>query len=349
MIVYHLLHNHYIISDIGGDRLKKIITALAVLAAVAAAALFFAASNEVKSDFFAMDTYVSAKVKGFAAKESAAGISSLVRELDSELLSRYSDSSEISRINSQPATVLSDGMLDYITQLLDVGKQSGGKFDIALGSVSDLWSFNSTPRVPSDGELTAALADSGVDRLSLSGSTLTRAGSAVLDLGSAGKGIALDEIKKYLSDEKISSAVVAVGGSVLLCGKGHFTVGIRDPWGDAGRSVLTVKLGAGCVSTSGSYERCFEQGGKRYHHILDPDTGLPVDNGLVSVTVISDSGLLSDALSTACFVLGVEDGAKLAAKYGCEAIFITEGKEVICTDGVRSSVTAVDGSYKITE
>lgn len=329
--------------------MKKILIALAVVAAVAAAAIFFASSNEVKREFFAMDTFVSAKVKGFAAKDAAGGISTLVRELDSKQLSRYTSGSEISRINSEAEAVLSDEMRDYITELLEVGKMSGGKFDIALGAVSDLWSFNDSPRVPSTDELTEALSRSGSDKLSLNGNTLTRADGCIIDLGSAGKGIALDKVKSYLSDKKISSAVVSVGGSVLLYGKGSFNVGVRDPWGDAGRSVMTVKLGAGCVSTSGSYERCFEQGGKRYHHILDPDTGLPVENGLVSVTVISDSGLLSDALSTACFVLGAEGGAKLAAKYGCEAIFITEDKKVICTDGIKPNVTVLADGYTVVE
>lgn len=329
--------------------MKKILIALAVVAAVAAAAIFFASSNEVKREFFAMDTFVSAKVKGFAAKDAAGGISTLVRELDSKQLSRYTSGSEISRINSEAETVLSDEMRDYITELLEVGKMSGGKFDIALGAVSDLWSFNDSPRVPSTDELTEALSRSGSDKLSLSGNTFTRADGCIIDLGSAGKGIALDKVKSYLSDKKICSAVVSVGGSVLLYGKGSFNVGVRDPWGEAGRSVMTVKLGAGCVSTSGSYERCFEQGGKRYHHILDPDTGLPVENGLVSVTVISDSGLLSDALSTACFVLGAEGGAKLAAKYGCEAIFITEDKKVICTDGIKPNVTVLADGYTVVE
>ena len=329
--------------------MKKILIALAVVAAVAAAAIFFASSNEVKREFFAMNTFVSAKVKGFAAKDAAGGISTLVRELDSKQLSRYTSGSEISRINSEAEAVLSDEMRDYITELLEVGKMSGGKFDIALGAVSDLWSFNDSPRVPSTDELTEALSRSGSDKLSLSGNTLTRADGCIIDLGSAGKGIALDKVKSYLSDKKISSAVVSVGGSVLLYGKGSFNVGVRDPWGDAGRSVMTVKLGAGCVSTSGSYERCFKQGGKRYHHILDPDTGLPVENGLVSVTVISDSGLLSDALSTACFVLGAEGGAKLAAKYGCEAIFITEDKKVICTDGIKPNVTVLADGYTVVE
>lgn len=329
--------------------MKKILIALAVVAAVAAAAIFFASSNEVKREFFAMDTFVSAKVKGLAAKDAAGGISTLVRELDSKQLSRYTSGSEISRINSEAEAVLSDEMRDYITELLEVGKMSGGKFDIALGAVSDLWSFNDSPRVPSTDELTEALSRSGSGKLSLSGNTLTRADGCIIDLGSAGKGIALDKVKSYLSDKKISSAVVSVGGSVLLYGKGSFNVGVRDPWGEAGRSVMTVKLGAGCVSTSGSYERCFEQGGKRYHHILDPDTGLPVENGLVSVTVISDSGLFSDALSTACFVLGAEGGAKLAAKYGCEAIFITEDKKVICTDGIKPNVTVLADGYTVVE
>ena len=298
--------------------MKKILIALAVVAAVAAAAIFFASSNEVKREFFAMNTFVSAKVKGFAAKDAAGGISTLVRELDSKQLSRYTSGSEISRINSEAETVLSDEVRDYITELLEVGKMSGGKFDIALGAVSDLWSFNDSPRVPSTDELSEALSRSGSDKLSLSGNTLTRADGCIIDLGSAGKGIALDKVKSYLSDKKISSAVVSVGGSVLLYGKGSFNVGVRDPWGEAGRSVMTVKLGAGCVSTSGSYERCFEQGGKHYHHILDPDTGLPVE---IQDNVITGRGA-GDSFKFAIGIVSMLKGKDAADKVSKELLLI---------------------------
>lgn len=328
--------------------MKKIIVYFVVLAAVAAAALFFAVTNEEKCDFFAMDTLISVKVEGLECKSGSEEIQKLINSLDSEMLSRFSESSELGKINSQAQSKPDKKILGYLEKLFEVCRLSDGKYDITLGAVSDLWSFTDSPRVPAENELANALSHTGYEKIEINEGTLTRTDAeTVIDLGSAGKGIALDETKELLREKSIRSAVVSVGGSVLLYGKGSFTVGVRDPFGDAGRSVLTLKLGEGCVSTSGSYERRFEQDGKSYHHILDPDTGMPAENGLVSVTVISDSGLLSDALSTACFVLGIDDGSALAEKLGCEAIFITEDKKISCTDGVRDKITVLEEEYSL--
>ncbi len=326
--------------------MKKIIISFLVLAAAAVAALFFAVTNEEKRDFFAMDTLISVKVEGLESKSCSEEVQELISSLDSEMLSRFSENSELGKINSHSESKPSEKMLGYLEKLLEVCRLSGGKYDITLGSVSDLWSFTDSPRVPDNDELKDALSHTGYDKIEISGDTLTRTDyETLIDLGSAGKGIALDEVKTLLDEKNIRSAVVSVGGSVLLYGKGSFTVGVRDPWGDAGRSVLSLKLGEGCVSTSGSYERRFEQGGKSYHHILDPYTGMPAENGLVSVTVISESGMLGDALSTACFVLGIEDGIALAEKLDCEAIFITDGKKISCTDGIRDKISVLEEEY----
>ena len=154
----------------------------------------------------------------------------------------------------------------------------------------------------------------------------------------------LDEIKGILDSSGIKEAVISAGGSILVYGSRDFTVGIKDPEGGSGYiAVLTVPQS--CVSTSGSYERFFEADGKRYHHILDPKTGYPADNGLISVTVISQSGILSDALSTACFVCGIEDGMALAEEYGCEAVFIDNNHRIYVTEGIRDSIEITDGAY----
>ena len=170
-----------------------------------------------------------------------------------------------------------------------------------------------------------------------------------VDFGAAGKGIALDEIKDYLETTKTKEAVISVGGSILLYGEKNFTVGIKDPEGNAGRHVAILNVGEGCVSTSGSYERFFEENGKRYHHILDPDSGYPAQSGVVSVTVVSESGILSDALSTACFVLGIEKGGALAAEYGCETVFIDENKKLYVSEGLKDKIEISDTSYSLAE
>ena len=173
-----------------------------------------------------------------------------------------------------------------------------------------------------------------------------------LDLGAVGKGIACDVVQDYLKKQKeVSGAVVAVGGSILLYGSKSdgtdWNVAVQDPRGQDGEAMGVLSLaGTTNVSTSGDYEKYFMQDGKRYHHILDPSTGYPAESGLISVTVVSDSGLLSDGLSTACFVLGKEKGEKLLESYGAEGIFIDQNKKVTVTKGLQNKFKILNDKYK---
>lgn len=173
-----------------------------------------------------------------------------------------------------------------------------------------------------------------------------------LDLGAVGKGIACGVVQDYLKKQKeVSGAVIAVGGSILLYGSkadgSDWNVAVQNPRGQDGEAMGVLSLsGTTNVSTSGDYEKYFMQDGKRYHHILDPSTGYPADSGLISVTIVSDSGLLSDGLSTACFVLGKEKGQKLLETYGAEGIFIDQNKKVTVTKGLKDKFTILNEKYK---
>lgn len=173
-----------------------------------------------------------------------------------------------------------------------------------------------------------------------------------LDLGAVGKGIACDVVQDYLKKQKeVGGAVIAVGGSILLYGSkadgSDWNVAVQNPRGQDGEAMGVLSLsGTTNVSTSGDYEKYFMQDGKRYHHILDPSTGYPADSGLISVTIVSDSGLLSDGLSTACFVLGKEKGQKLLETYGAEGIFIDQNKKVTVTKGLKDKFTILHEEYK---
>ena len=173
-----------------------------------------------------------------------------------------------------------------------------------------------------------------------------------LDLGAVGKGIACDVVQDYLKKQKeVSGAVIAVGGSILLYGSkadgSDWNVAVQNPRGQDGEAMGVLSLsGTTNVSTSGDYEKYFMQDGKRYHHILDPSTGYPADSGLISVTIVSDSGLLSDGLSTACFVLGKEKGEKLLEIYGAEGVFIDQNKKVTVTKGLKDKFTILNKEYK---
>ena len=173
-----------------------------------------------------------------------------------------------------------------------------------------------------------------------------------LDLGAVGKGIACDVVQDYLKKQKeVSGAVIAVGGSILLYGSkadgSDWNVAVQNPRGQDGEAMGVLSLsGTTNVSTSGDYEKYFMQDGKRYHHILDSSTGYPADSGLISVTIVSDSGLLSDGLSTACFVLGKEKGEKLLETYGAEGVFIDQNKKVTVTKGLKDKFTILNKEYK---
>ncbi len=330
-----------------GERMKRksvgIILAVS-LTAVIGFLIYSHFSGNFEYDFFAMDTYNSLKISGFGSAGIADEIESLVYDLDVNILSRQSESSALSALNRNHGGPLGDDLRGYLDTLLDVYSKSGGRFDFTLGTVSDLWGFGKEGKVPDTGELNEALSLTGADKIKIKDGELTIPEGAVIDFGSAGKGIGLDVIRDtILKKSRISRAVVSLGGSVLTYGKKEFRVAVNDPFESGTMAVLT--LPSCCVSTSGSYERFFEQDGRRYHHILDPETGYPVDNGLVSVTVVSDSGILSDALSTACFACGLDKGMELARTYGCDALFIDSDKNVYITEGLEGKTEITKDGY----
>lgn len=329
---------------------KKALIAAAVclLAGIAAVIYFACAPKTATADFFAMDTYMNFKVTGKNADAVISEAKAETERLDKEILSRQSAGSEVDTLNENHGGILSERLKEYLESLLGVYEKSGGGYDFTLGAVSDLWGFGKNPAVPDENELKNALKLTGADKLRLNDRNIAIPQGAVLDFGSAGKGIVLDEVKGILDNSDVREAVISAGGSILVYGKREFTVGIKDPEGGNGYvAVLTVPQT--CVSTSGSYERYFESEGKRYHHILDPETGCPADNSLISVTVISQSGILSDALSTACFVCGIEDGMRLAEEYGCEAVFIDNNHRIYASAGIKDSIEITGGAYSFAD
>lgn len=329
---------------------KKIISvaviAVALIAAVFSDNIFVKTAGE---SFFAMNTVCSSKVSGSDSKEVLLNIHRIVKNLDEEMLSRQNENSAVSKLNENRGGEIDKKLFEYFSVLLDVCKKSGGKFDFTLGAVSDLWDFGGDADLPDAAKLKETLSHSGSEKITLTENSVVYGDSFTVDFGAAGKGIALDEIKNHLEKTETKEAVISIGGSILLYGEKDFTVGIRNPEGNAGSYAAILNLDGCCVSTSGGYERFFEKDGKTYHHILDPETGCPAESGVVSVTVVSQSGILSDALSTACFVLGIENGAALAKKYGCETVFIDENKKLWVSDGLRDKIEISDSSYSLAD
>ena len=153
-----------------------------------------------------------------------------------------------------------------------------------------------------------------------------------IDLGAVGKGMACDMLKAYFDMSDMQGAIISVGGSILAWGDHNkagdkWQIAIAHPRSE-GEYLGVLSLDEGFVSTSGDYERYFEENGKRYHHIIDATKGYPAETDLVSVTIVCDSGIISDALSTACFILGEEKSMPLLEKYAASAIFVDKDMNI---------------------
>ncbi len=314
---------------------KKLLFAVLILLAAATAGSIvydWVVSKTVTDDFFAMDTTVSVRYTGRVQQDEIDRIRAAVLHLDTDVLSRTSEKSEIAAVNRGHGGTVDRQTAAWLQTLRELENKSGYAFTADLGALTELWGIGTeNERVPDDDEIRAVLAH--IKKWNVDGTKVTVDDGAILDLGAVGKGIACDEIKNGLQKTKAKKAIAAVGGSVLLYAKDPnavFRVGIRDPRGEVNDYAAILTAGSGCISTSGSYERVFTApDGKAYHHIFDPATGRPARSGLQSVTVLCDSGLLSDALSTACFVLGCEKSVGLLQAYGAKAVFITEDDRVL--------------------
>ena len=329
--------------------------------------------QEYSKTDFVMSTVLSEKIYG--TKDVTQDIKEELDKLEKEQLSWREDSSVVSQINADAQkgtkTKLDSDMTSWVETSLELAKRSNGAFDPTIGRLTRLWNIEGdNPKVPSKQEIKNTLKDTGYTKIHLEKiefqntaknkknvdkdgavSSIYIEDQCTLDLGAVGKGIACDVAQNYLKQQKeVSGAVIAVGGSILLYGSkadgSDWNVAVQNPRGQDGEAMGVLSLsGTTNVSTSGDYEKYFMQDGKRYHHILDPSTGYPAESGLISVTVVSDNGLLSDGLSTACFVLGKEKGQKLLEAYGAEGIFIDQNKKVTVTKGLKDKFTILDEEY----
>jgi thiamine biosynthesis lipoprotein len=268
-----------------------------------------------------------------------------------QLYSRTISTSEIYRINNSSGTVegLSKDTIDIIQKSLKYSELSQGAFDITVEPVTSLWNFGQeNQRLPSQEEITMGLKSVGYQNLVVSDNSVTLLKDNMgIDLGAVAKGYIADKVKEYLLSRGVHSAIINLGGNVLCVGGkpdgSAFKIGIQKPFEDRSETVAIMNLSDVSVVSSGIYERYFEQDGVLYHHILDPSTGYPYDNELISVTIISDSSTDGDCLSTTCFALGLEKGLELINSlentYAC---FITEDGQLHYSEGFLDNITVTE-------
>lgn len=282
------------------------------------------------------DTVISVQIFDSVDEDVLKGCEKLCKKYDSMFSNKIEDS-EISRINSaggNPVEV-SKETIKLIKKGIYYSEMSDGAFDITIAPVSNLWDFKAeTPLVPSPEAIAEAVSHVNYENIIIRDNTVKLTDPhAGIDLGAIAKGYIADRIKDYLEDEGVRHAMINLGGNVLAMDSkldgSDYNIGIQKPFDETGEPITSVKISDKSVVTSGIYQRYFKADGKIYHHILDPNTGYPCENNLYSVTILTDSSLTADALSTTCFLLGYDRGMKLINQLdNVDAVFITNDNQI---------------------
>ena len=301
--------------------------------------------NKLSRTDYLLDTVVTLTLYGAGEADLDAAFGE-IRRL-SDLMDAYSPASDLGRLQAaagQTPVKIAPETMELLLFARDMYEQTAGRLDVTVGPLIDLWNIRGGGHFPTEAERSAALSLLGMDDLVLNetdGTAYLARPSMRLDLGALAKGYIADRVKALLLDRGVNSGVIDLGRNILLLGEKPggeaFSIGIQSP-GEAGELLRVLALRDRSLVTSGTYERYFDYGGQRYHHVLDPFTGFPAEKGLLAVTVLSDSSLLGDALSTACLLLGVDEGLKLVDSLSeAEALFVLEDGSVRTTAGFPES------------
>lgn len=326
------------------DRRKKIILALLLATVIVIISFIYnnyiAQAEPISKSGFYFNTVIEIQLND-TTDESLIDACFELADTYEHYFSRTLKGSDIYNLNHAdggPVTV-HDETLELIEAGIYYGQLSNGAFDISIGALSDLWDItNNDGTIPNAADIEAAAATVGYEQINIAGNTirLTTPGM-MLDLGGIAKGYAADAMKEFLNEHGVHEGFVNLGGNVLTLGEkadgSSYRIGIREPFGADGSIITAVEVDDKSVVTSGRYERYFEKDGHIYHHILNPATGYPYDNDLNGVTILSDSSMEGDALSTICFALGMEKGMELITSMpNVEAIFIDTDNQLHYTD-----------------
>ena len=310
-------------------------------------------SEASESEIFALDTAITLKVYGSKRVEVLKKLEDKINELD-DMLSTGKETSEVSRLNRSGGAVLSPTMANLIKRSKAIYNKTDGLFDITIYPLMELWGFpTKNYKVPSGKEIAEKLKLVGFDKIDFNEETrkiLFKNKGMEIDFGGIGKGYITDELVKILTDEKVESAIINLGGNVFGFRKkpdgSLWNIAIRDP-NEPDKYMAAIRLEDSAVITSGGYERYFEENGIIYHHILDPRTGKPSDSGLKSVSIISKDGTLADALSTSLFIMGEEKAIGYWKENGndFDILLMTNDNRLLVSAGIKDKV--ISDNYKI--
>lgn len=314
----------------------------AVILAVISSCGSSPAQEEASRRLFAMDTVITVRAFGQESENAVNAAADRLIQLE-KLLSVTDGNSDIGRLNRLGTSEVSAGTAHVISEALKVCESTDGALDITIYPVLREWGFTTGDmHVPDDEALSAALEKTGYENVRVEGNTVTLPDGYMLDLGSCAKGHAGDEMLAEMSALGITSALVNLGGNVQTLGTkpdgSEWAVGIANPFSPS-ELLGVLQIHDKAVVTSGGYQRYFtDESGNVYIHILDPKTGRPADSGLVSVTVVGDSGLMCDALSTSLFVMGRERALEYRREHGgFGLVLVTDDGRIFITGNIAES------------
>jgi len=314
-----------------------------------------------------MDTAVTLSAYGKNSKEAVEESFQKLDELD-KMASTTISESDVYKINScsgKSYVKVHPEILKMIETSIEYSKLSDGAFDITLGPIINLWGIGTdNERLPSDEEIKAKLKLVGYDQISINendNSIMLKKEGMAIDLGGIAKGFAADEVLKIYKKYNIENGLINLGSSsIYALGKNkdnnQWSVGIKHPRSeDSNNYIGIIRLSNESLSTSGDYERFFIKDNKRYHHIIDPKTGYPVDNGAMSDTIVidggtPDNGMLADILTTTVFTLGPEKGLKLIdslSNVSCE--ITTSDYTVYTSKGFKDRIVDLNKEFKFVD
>ncbi|MCR5556257.1 MAG: FAD:protein FMN transferase [Butyrivibrio sp.] len=288
-----------------------------------------------------MDTIM--ELQAYGNDQVLADAEAMIRDIEKKV-SVTDEGSEISALNSNGKAELSEITGDLLSRALEICRETEGALDISIYPVLKAWGFTTGEyQVPSEKELSSLLQSVDYRKVALDNGSATIEPGMQIDLGSVTKGYTSSRIADYFRRQGVTSALINLGGNVQCIGTKpggeNWKVAIKSPYKESKSGVFAViETKDKAIITSGGYERYFEENGETYWHILDPGTGKPAKNGLISVTIIGEDGLMCDGLSTALFVKGLDGATDYWKNHeGFDAVFITMDGDVYITEGIESS------------
>ncbi len=312
--------------------------------------------SPIKETGFVLGTVVNLSVYDEGKEAAVSGAFDLISDWEA-VLSDEVASSEVSAINEkagkEPVEV-SAPVFNLVKEAIDYGALSNGGFDVTTGPLTNLWRIGyDDARKPSKAEIDDTLPVIDYTKIELDETNQTvylPSENMELDLGGIAKGFIADEVVAYFDSEGVTTAIIDLGGNVYV--KGHrpsgeaWTVGVQNPYLGRGQLLGRIRASDLSVVTSGIYERFLEVDGEQYHHILNPKTGYPYDNEIAGVTIVSETSVAGDALSTSVFSLGLDDGLRLIETLAdVEAVFVTKDKRIVLSSGLTDQFEVLNENF----